>query len=157
MGVRRADHALYGGHGVWVLLPRARRVPARPDRSRITRAARAPGGLLRPRDSVCRGDDPRRPRPALDRRRRAEHARSRWRVTGQLGRAAGTAALVSEWQTAKVARVALVRHGTEFKGSVTTWLTGLHNPLAMTLVPGPSLLVGDWGTGVIYRLSPRPR
>lgn len=64
---------------------------------------------------------------------------------------------MSEWQTAKVARVALVRHGTEFKGSVTTWLTGLHNPLAMTLVPGPSLLVGDWGTGVIYRLSPRPR
>jgi hypothetical protein len=75
-------------------------------------------------------------------------------VTGQLGSTVGTAALVSEWQTAKVARVALVNHGSVRRGSVSTWLTGLHNPLAMTLAPGPSLLVGDWSTGVVYRLSP---
>jgi hypothetical protein len=76
-------------------------------------------------------------------------------ATGQLGSSVGTAALVSEWQTAKVARVALVKHGSSFKGSVSTWLTGLRNPLAMTLAPGPSLLVGDWSTGIIYRLTGR--
>jgi glucose/arabinose dehydrogenase len=77
-------------------------------------------------------------------------------VTGQLGGSVRTSALVSEWQTAKVARVPLFNHGSSH-GSVSTWLTGLGNPLAMTLAPGRSLLVGDWATGVIYRISTRGR
>jgi glucose/arabinose dehydrogenase len=76
-------------------------------------------------------------------------------ATGQLGSSVGNSALLSEWQTAKVARVALVRHGSKFTGSVSTLLTGLRNPLALTLAPGPSLLVADWGTGIVYRLSGR--
>jgi glucose/arabinose dehydrogenase len=78
-------------------------------------------------------------------------------VTGQLGDSVGTSALVSEWQTAKVARVALVNHGSSYRGSVSTSLTGLRNPLAMALTPERSVLVGDWGTGVIYRISTRGR
>jgi hypothetical protein len=76
-------------------------------------------------------------------------------VTGQLGQSVGTAALVSEWQTSKVERVALVRRGAGFTGSAGVWLKGLRNPLAMALGPSSSVLVGDWGTGVIYRIAQR--
>jgi hypothetical protein len=37
---------------------------------------------------------------------------------------------------------------------VTPFLTGLENPLALVLAPDRSLLVGDWGTGRIYRIAP---
>jgi glucose/arabinose dehydrogenase len=66
---------------------------------------------------------------------------------------AGPSALVSEWQTAKVARVALRRDGAGYHGVSSTWLTGLHNPLALGLKSPGSVLVGDWGTGVVYRIS----
>jgi hypothetical protein len=74
-------------------------------------------------------------------------------LTGQLGASAGTSALVSEWQTAKVARVALTRAGSGYRGSVSTWLTGVHQPLALGLGAGGSVLVGDWGTGIVYRIA----
>jgi glucose/arabinose dehydrogenase len=74
-------------------------------------------------------------------------------VTGQLGPSVGSAALVSEWQTSKVARVGLVKQGSSYRGSPTTWLSGLRNPLALALGPNSSLLVGDWGTGTIYRIT----
>jgi glucose/arabinose dehydrogenase len=77
-------------------------------------------------------------------------------VTGQLGPAVGTAALVAEWQTAKVARVALTRRGSGFRGgSPQVWLRGLHNPLALALASDGSVLVGDWGTGIVYRITRR--
>jgi glucose/arabinose dehydrogenase len=74
-------------------------------------------------------------------------------VTGQLGSSTGTAALVSEWQSAKVQRITLVKRGSSYTGAVSTWLTGLHNPLALALGPQRSVLVGDWGTGTIYRIT----
>jgi glucose/arabinose dehydrogenase len=74
-------------------------------------------------------------------------------VTGQLGAVIGTSAVVPEWQTASVQRVALTRAGSGFEGSVTPLLSGIRNPLAITLAPGPSLLIGDWATGTIYRIS----
>jgi glucose/arabinose dehydrogenase len=73
-------------------------------------------------------------------------------ATGQLGASVGTAALVPEWQSAKVLRVALSRNGSTYKGSVTPFLTGIRNPLAIVLAPDRSLLVGDWATGTIYRV-----
>jgi glucose/arabinose dehydrogenase len=76
-------------------------------------------------------------------------------VTGELGPSVGTAALVGEWQTSKVARVGLVKRGNSFSGSTSTWLTGLRNPLALVLGPDHSLIVGDWGTGIIYRIAKR--
>ncbi len=73
-------------------------------------------------------------------------------LNGQLGPSVGNSALVAEWQSAKVLRVALSRSGSTYTGSVTPFLSGLRNPLALTLAPDRSLLVADWGTGTIYRL-----
>ncbi|HTA33073.1 MAG TPA: hypothetical protein VK721_06580 [Solirubrobacteraceae bacterium] len=74
-------------------------------------------------------------------------------VTGQLGARVGTAAIVPEWQLGKVQQVALRRTASGYDGSVTPLLTGIKNPLAVTLAPAGSLLVGDWATGTIYRLT----
>jgi glucose/arabinose dehydrogenase len=75
-------------------------------------------------------------------------------VTGQLGASVGTAAIVPEWNVAKVQRVALTRTASGYRGSVTPLLTGIRNPLAIALAPGGrSLLVGDWATGTIYRVE----
>jgi glucose/arabinose dehydrogenase len=74
-------------------------------------------------------------------------------LTGQLGAAVGTAAIVPEWNAAKVQRVALARSGSGYRGSVTPFLTGIANPLAIALAPDGSLLVGGWATGTIYRIS----
>ncbi len=75
-------------------------------------------------------------------------------VTGQLGASTGTAAIVAEWNVAKVQRVALERAGSGYTGSVEPFLTGIKNPLAVALSPQHSLLVGDWATGTIYRIEP---
>jgi glucose/arabinose dehydrogenase len=77
-------------------------------------------------------------------------------VTGELGHATGTAALVAEWQTAKVQRVALSKTGGTVTGSVSPWLTGPRNPLALITRRG-SVLVGDWGTGTIYQVTAASR
>jgi hypothetical protein len=50
-------------------------------------------------------------------------------VTGQLGRNVGTAALVAEWQSKRVLRVALTKSGSTYKSSVAPFLSGLKNPL----------------------------
>jgi glucose/arabinose dehydrogenase len=76
-------------------------------------------------------------------------------VTGQLGPDLGTSAIVPEWQLGKVQRVALRGTGSDYEGSVTPFLTGIRNPLAITLAPDSSLLVGDWATGTIYRIARR--
>jgi len=75
-------------------------------------------------------------------------------LAGQLG-LSGTSAIVPEWQSARVQRVLLSRSGSGYTGSVTPFLTGIHNPLALTLAPDRSLLVGDWATGTIYRVAAR--
>jgi glucose/arabinose dehydrogenase len=64
------------------------------------------------------------------------------------------AALVSQWSVPKVQQVALSRVGQGFRGTVTPFLTGLERPLALVLAPDHTLLVGDWGTGRIYRVAP---
>jgi glucose/arabinose dehydrogenase len=74
-------------------------------------------------------------------------------ATGQLGKSVGTAALVAEWQSAKVLKVALTRSGSTYTGSVTPLLIGVKNPLALALAPDGSLLVGDWSNGTIYRIQ----
>ncbi len=75
--------------------------------------------------------------------------------SGQPVASAGSWALVTEWQSAKVQRVALSRAGSTYTGSVTPFLTGVHNPLALAFGPDGSLLVGDWATGTIYRIQTR--
>jgi glucose/arabinose dehydrogenase len=74
-------------------------------------------------------------------------------VTGELAAGVGTAALVTEWARGKVLRVALTRTGSSYTGTITPFLTGVKNPLALALAPDRSLLVGDWATGTIYRIG----
>lgn len=74
-------------------------------------------------------------------------------VTGQLGRSIGTAAIVSEWEVAKVQRVALKKGPAGYEASVASLLTGIAHPLAIALAPDRSVIVGDWATGKIYRIT----
>ena len=67
----------------------------------------------------------------------------------------GTAAVVAEWETGKVLRVALTRSGSTYEPSeATTLLAGIRNPLPVTATTS-GFLVGDWGTGVVYELAAR--
>jgi len=74
-------------------------------------------------------------------------------TTGRLGTFAGTSALVPEWQAAKVQLVALRRVGSTYSARTVPFLTGIQNPLAITLAPDRSILAGDWATGTIYRIA----
>jgi len=76
-------------------------------------------------------------------------------VTGQLGSAVGTAALVAEWQTSRVMRVPLAKGAATSASVAEPLLTGLRNPLAVATAPDGALFVGDWGTGRIYRVTAR--
>jgi hypothetical protein len=62
-------------------------------------------------------------------------------VTGQLGASVGTAAIVPEWNVAKVQRVALTRSGSNYRATVKPFLTGIANPLATAFAADRSLLV----------------
>jgi glucose/arabinose dehydrogenase len=74
-------------------------------------------------------------------------------LSGQLGAGIGTSAIVPEWALAKVQRVALQRTSSGYRGTVTSFLTGIANPLAIAIAPDHSLLVGDWASGRIYRIT----
>ena len=70
-------------------------------------------------------------------------------VTGQLGASVGSAALVAEWQASRVLKVALTKTSSAVAEPL---LTGIRNPLALATTRDGALLVGDWGTGKIYRV-----
>jgi glucose/arabinose dehydrogenase len=74
-------------------------------------------------------------------------------VTGELGDAVGNAAIVAEWATGKVLRVSLTAAGDTYTGVVEPFLTGLTKPVPVVLAPDGSVLVGDWGSGTIYRVT----
>lgn len=74
-------------------------------------------------------------------------------VTGRLGTTIGNSAIVAEWALGKVERVALTKTGGTYTGTATTLLTGVKNPVAVTLANDGSLLVGDWTSGIIYRVA----
>jgi len=74
-------------------------------------------------------------------------------VTGALGATVGTSALVAEWATGAVRQVALTNDGSIVDGTATTFLSGLTNPVPVATGPDGAIYVGDWGTGVIYRIA----
>jgi glucose/arabinose dehydrogenase len=74
-------------------------------------------------------------------------------VTGQLGAEVGNSALVAEWAIGVVRSVALAKDGSAYTGTVSRFLTGLQNPVALAVSPDGAVLVGDWGTGTIYRIA----
>ena len=51
-------------------------------------------------------------------------------------------------------RVALHVAGSSYTGDVSTFLTGIPNPVAVALSPGGTLFVGDWSTGIVYTITP---
>jgi hypothetical protein len=66
----------------------------------------------------------------------------------------GRSAIVSEWAKGRVLRVTLTRTGSGYRGSVAPFLTGLRDPLPVVATGNGGVLVGDWGTGTIYRVVP---
>jgi len=75
-------------------------------------------------------------------------------VTGQLGSAVGTAALVAEWAKGSVLLVPLSTDGTAATGTARPFLTGIENPVALALDADGDLFTADWATGTLYRISP---
>jgi glucose/arabinose dehydrogenase len=59
--------------------------------------------------------------------------------------------LVSEWQAGRVMSAPLKG------GHATPYLTGIRSPLPLIRAPDGALLVGDWATGRIYRITPPAR
>ncbi len=74
-------------------------------------------------------------------------------VTGELGDSVGTAAVVAEWAEGTVKVVRLDAVGATYTGDVETLLTGFENPVPVILDPDGALLVGDWTTGTVYRIT----
>ncbi|OAI39657.1 hypothetical protein AYO38_07330 [bacterium SCGC AG-212-C10] len=74
-------------------------------------------------------------------------------VTGGLGDAAGKAALVAEWSFGDVMRIPLTQTSGGYSGSSEPFITGFDQPMPVTLTPDGALLVGDWGSGTIYRIT----
>ena len=74
-------------------------------------------------------------------------------LTSQLGGRFAGSALVAEWKLRKVQRVALRKDGATYTGVVEPLLTGLEHPLPLIATQDGAVLVGDWGTGKIYRIA----
>ncbi len=58
-----------------------------------------------------------------------------------------SAVVVAEWKLGVVQRVDLAT------GGVSPWLTGLESPVPVVGMADGSVLVGDWGTGKVYRVT----
>jgi glucose/arabinose dehydrogenase len=74
-------------------------------------------------------------------------------VTGQLGSGIGTVALVAEWAVGVVKAVALTKTGSTYTGAVSNFISGLDRPVPLILGPDGGLYIGDWGSGIIYRVA----
>ena len=74
-------------------------------------------------------------------------------MTDGLGPSITSSALVAEWATGKVLRVALTNDSTTYAGIVEPFLIGLTKPVPVAAAPDGAIFVGDWGTGTIYRIA----
>ena len=75
-------------------------------------------------------------------------------IVKDFGASRGSSAIVAEWAKGVVLRVALTADGDMYRGTVEPFLTGLTNPVPVAAAPDGALFVGDWGTGVVYRVAP---
>ena len=75
-------------------------------------------------------------------------------IVKDFGSSPGSSAIVAEWAKGVVLRVALTAQGDSYRGTVEPFLTGLTNPVPVATAPDGALLVGDWGTGTVYRVAP---
>jgi glucose/arabinose dehydrogenase len=75
-------------------------------------------------------------------------------ISGQLGSAAGHAALVTEWERGVVLSVPLRSAGAGYASAkATPLLTGFRSPLPLAVASDGALLVGDWTRGIVYRIA----
>ena len=75
-------------------------------------------------------------------------------VSGQLGASVGHAALVTEWERGSLLRAPLRASGSGYASTeAAVLLSGFENPLPLAVAPDGALLVGDWGSGTIYRIA----
>ena len=78
-------------------------------------------------------------------------------VTGQLGDSVGTAAVVAEYAVGKVQIVPLVKNpsGSGYTGTAAAVPARDEEPGPGAAGLGGQLFVGDWTTGIIYRITPQ--
>ena len=62
-------------------------------------------------------------------------------------------AFVAEWALGRVQRVTLTGSARETVGIVAPFLTGLKNPVPVLAGADGTLFVGDWTTGIVYRIT----
>src|SRR3954452_13811711 len=74
-------------------------------------------------------------------------------VTGQLGAGVGNGAVVAEWATGKVKLVRLSTSAPGYTARPSTLLTGFANPVPVLVDRTGALLVGDWTSGRLYRIT----
>jgi glucose/arabinose dehydrogenase len=74
-------------------------------------------------------------------------------VRGQLGVAFANSAIVAEWATGDIKRVALTKTADGYTGVVTTFITGIQKPVPVIAGTDDSVLIGDWGTGTVYKIG----
>ena len=74
-------------------------------------------------------------------------------VTGQLGPGVGTAAIVAEWHEHKVQQVSLEKGPSGYQGKVAPFVSGIDRPVAVSLAPDGSVMLGDWATGTVNRVA----
>jgi glucose/arabinose dehydrogenase len=97
-------------------------------------------------DAACHGDP--QPVAVLD-----QHAAASGVALDEDGFASvrEPSAFVAEWAKCVVLRVGLATAG---PASVEPFVTGLQNPVPVAAAPDGSLIVGDWGSGMVYRIAP---
>jgi len=65
----------------------------------------------------------------------------------------GPAALVAEWARASVKLVDLSPTDDGYDATVSDFVTGLESPVPVLALDDGSVLVGEWATGVVYRIT----
>lgn len=73
-------------------------------------------------------------------------------ISGALGAGTGTSAVVAEWATGKVKRVAIAGGDGEYRGTASDFIGGIEHPVPVLTTDDGALLVGDWATGTVYRI-----
>jgi glucose/arabinose dehydrogenase len=74
-------------------------------------------------------------------------------VNGVMSGSDGSSALIAEWATGKILRVPLAADGTTASGPAEPFVLGLTKPVPVIAALDGAVLLGDWGTGLIYRVA----
>ncbi len=65
----------------------------------------------------------------------------------------GPVAYVAEWATGKVMMVRMEGQPGRYSGKATTFVSGIQSPVPVIASGGNALLIGDWYSGTVYRVT----